>query len=311
MACPTRKWAPPSPDFTTSRLTTLDETPPSDSRLHRLTRPLVVRFLRETARGPLVEALPGEPGRRSFPSRVAAGLLRSTGRCVGRFLSAERKVAIQEALINRYRIPVNWQPRAALEETFERCLARLVAAEGESPGDYLEFGVYQGNSMVCMHRALEKLGLDTVRLFGFDSFAGLPESADLDGIWSPGQFRSDVEFTRHLMTEAGVDWSRTHLIEGFFDQVLRPSTASELGIERAAVIMIASDLYTSTLEDLDFCTPVIEKRFIVLFDDWESTDAHHGEKRAFTEFLARHPDLEARDLDPYHGRARVVELSST
>ena len=41
-------------------------------------------------------------------------------------------------------------------------------------GDYLEFGVSRGHSMASMHRVISRLKLDRVRLFGFDSFEGMP-----------------------------------------------------------------------------------------------------------------------------------------
>ncbi len=255
-----------------------------------------------------MEALPDDSLERTAFAAYGDRLLRLGGRCVGLVLSAERKVAIQEWLINEFRIPVSWQPREQLANTFEQSLEWLLETAEGPLGDYLEFGVYQGNSMICFHHVVVGMGLSEMRLFGFDSFAGLPPSAQLDGVWSPGQFRSDVDFTRQLLTEAGIDWSRTHLIEGYFDEVLDDGLAESLGLEGAAVIMIDCDLYTSTRQALEFCEPLIKERCVILFDDWEATDGDHGEKRAMAEFLMEHPQFDVIDAPVYHEQARVVRL---
>jgi len=67
-----------------------------------------------------------------------------------------------------------------------RCLQRMEVV----PGDYLDFDVSRGTSLACMHRVVTRLSLDNVRLFGFDSFEGMPSNAAWEdlGVWRPGQF---------------------------------------------------------------------------------------------------------------------------
>ena len=216
-------------------------------------RRLAVAFLRNTARGPLTEALPAPTGTGLGRTlRALLGLpLRLVGRLVGLFLSKDTKARIQEALINHYRIPVNWQPRDELVNHYRLAITYLAERHGrDNIGDYLEFGVYQGNSLCCMHRALVETGIESVRLFGFDSFEGLPDSCDVDGVWSPGQFRCDEEFTRALLDREGVNWDRTVLVRGFFADTLKPALLEQYALTRVGVIMIDSDLYTSAVEAL-------------------------------------------------------------
>ena len=147
-------------------------------------------------------------------------------------------------------------------------------------GDYLEFGVFNGRSMACMHRVLRDLDLPHVRLLGFDSFEGLPESAREDdgGAWQPGWFRSDIEITRELLTDVGVDWSRTHLIKGWFSDTCTPATAAQYGVRKASLIMVDCDTYRSTCEALQFVDPLIGDAAVLFFDDWGSLDLdkQHG-----------------------------------
>ena len=58
--------------------------------------------------------------------------------------------------------------RRYFEKAFE-----IVAASGTG-GDYLEFGVYQGSSLIMAFHLARRYRLNTMRFFAFDSFAGLP-----------------------------------------------------------------------------------------------------------------------------------------
>ena len=213
----------------------------------------------------------------------------------------ERGLSPREALV----------PERELEATYRKALTLLVSGEGpDGVGDYLEFGVYVGTSLLCMHRASKAVGLSSLRLFGFDSFQGLPESAarEDEGPWRPGQYRAEYGFVRKRLTRAGIDWSRTVLVPGWFEETLRPALARELGIEKAGIVMIDCDIYSSARTALDFCSPLILDKAVFVFDDWNSGGLAAkglGERRAFEEFLAENSDLRAKELETYHENAKV------
>ena len=163
-----------------------------------------------------------------------------------------------------------------------------------------------------MHRATLDMGLPEMPLFGFDSFAGLPpeaEGPDGGGIWREGQYRSSLGFTRDFLNRAGIDWSRAVLTKGWFRDTLTPQFASRHNITKASVIMIDCDIYSSTREALAFCEPLIADQAVILFDDWHAggdlAARNQGEKRAFSEFLARNPQFRVESLPPYTGNAEV------
>jgi O-methyltransferase len=179
-------------------------------------------------------------------------------------------------------------------------------------GDYLEFGVFNGTSLACMHSVVEELGLEGVRLFGFDSFEGLPETAGLesDGLWSAGQFQLDYEYTRKWLTRQGVDWTRVFLVKGWFKDTLTQELVDKYGVKRASVIMIDSDLYSSAQEALSFCAPLVADRAAIFFDDWfPLADKHMGERKAFDEFMAANPELSAEDKGSYDETSKVFYLT--
>ncbi|HEX5831492.1 MAG TPA: TylF/MycF/NovP-related O-methyltransferase [Gemmatimonadaceae bacterium] len=192
--------------------------------------------------------------------------------------------------------------RARLTRTYEQCLRLLLRREPAAElGDYLEFGVLHGASLSCMYAAREAVGLDHVRLFGFDSFEGLPESAarEDDGFWAPGQFRSSSTLTRESLRRWGVPPDAVVLVEGWFSDTATPETRTRHRIERASVVMIDCDLYSSTKQALAFCAPLIHRQAVFVFDDWnagELADRRLGEAKAFHELLATHPELHAEEL---------------
>jgi O-methyltransferase len=205
-------------------------------------------------------------------------------------------------------------PVDELHDVYRRGLSLLMERNGrESIGDYLEFGVYIGTSLACMHRVADELGLRELRLVGFDSFEGLPAHAREDeaGMWEPGSFASDEESTRRNLMREGVDWSRVVLVPGWFDETLTPATADAHGIRKASVVMFDCDLYASTRQALEFTLPLIVDEAVLVFDDWDAGGLGErglGERRAFEEILAEHPDdLHTVELPAYEpARAFLV-----
>jgi hypothetical protein len=197
-----------------------------------------------------------------------------------------------------------------LEEKFVEVLTQL-RSKGVEIGDYLEFGVYDGTSLACMFRALQACGNGHSRLFGFDSFEGLPPiaSSDSRGHWRPGEYKSSLEFARRVLDYEGVDLSRVTLVAGYFDVTLTDERRTDLGIRRGSVILVDCNLYQSTKEALRFCAPAIIDQSVIFFDDWYPlADEGLGEKMAFDEWLAADATLHARELFdfPLYGKAFLV-----
>lgn len=204
-----------------------------------------------------------------------------------------------------------------LEDTYGDVLRLLAAAAGPGGvGDYLEFGVYVGTSLLCMHRASNTVGLGSLRLFGFDSFQGLPEAAatEDEGFWQAGWYRAELDLVRDHLTRSGIDWSRTVLVPGWFEDTLRPELAHRIGIEKAGVIFIDCDIYPSALTALRFCAPLIRDQAVVLFDNWNAgglASKGLGERRAFEEFLAGNPELAAEKLETRASTGFLVTRTGT
>jgi hypothetical protein len=189
--------------------------------------------------------------------------------------------------------------KAAVGEGIDRLLGRL---GDDELGDYLEFGVYNGSTLAIVHDLLAARGLTNSRLFGFDSFEGLPEEANVDdnNIWMPGQYRCPEDFARDFLTNRGVDWQRVALIKGWFSETCNPSTKTHHQMTKAGIIMVDSDLYSSAVEALNFCEPLIGQHALIIFDEYYPggrKDRFLGEEKAFAEFLDAYPAITSTELD--------------
>lgn len=170
-------------------------------------------------------------------------------------------------------------------------------------GDYLEFGVFEGNTFVLAYHTARRNGAEkNMRFFAFDSFEGLPEinGADKGGgePFKQGTYACNPEEFSRIIRKNGVDMGRVKLVPGWFDKVLSRHTREELGIRHAAIIWVDCDLYASTVPVLDFVTDFLQDGTILIFDDWFSFRGNPdmGEQRAFREWLARNPSIKASEF---------------
>ena len=192
-----------------------------------------------------------------------------------------------------------------LMPALDRCFAEAATRGTLQQGDYLEFGVFKGYAFWYAQQAARRYRAPRLRFFGFDSFNGLPEVENADHTahneFYRGQFCCSKQRVIDNLNTAGVDWTRTFLIEGYFEQSLTNDVRRRHGIEKAPIILIDCDLYSSTSQVLQFVAPMIMDQTIVLMDDWNcfNADNERGQRRAFREFLAGNPQLRAEPLFAY------------
>lgn len=122
--------------------------------------------------------------------------------------------------------------------------------------DYLEFGVFRGESI----SQVAALSCNPeVRLFGFDSFEGLPQ--DWNGKNPKGTFSVDGR------VPVASD-RRIEFIKGWFDQTL-PAFLIPYRPQQHVWIHIDADLYSSAMLVLTLLNPHITPGTIVVFDEVE------------------------------------------
>lgn len=134
--------------------------------------------------------------------------------------------------------------------------------------DYLEFGVFEGESM--QHWTALNMHNDS-RFFGFDSFEGLP--TDWHGEKGKGYF-SVLGEAPHM------DDSRVKFVKGWFENTI-PPFARDFSVRNHLVIHIDCDLYAGAMLALVYLSPIMSKGTILIFDEFFDRE---NEFKAFTDW---------------------------
>jgi hypothetical protein len=131
---------------------------------------------------------------------------------------------------------------------------------GDRPVDYLEFGVYRGESI--KHWAAINRNAQS-RFFGFDTFTGLPEN------WK--KFCGDMPAGALDCGGAApqVDDTRIKFIKGLYQDTL-DQFLTEFAPRSQLVVHDDSDLYSSTLFVLTRCHELLTPEVVLIFDDFSS-----------------------------------------
>lgn len=143
------------------------------------------------------------------------------------------------------------------EDMYDHLHAALI---GDRPIDYLEFGVFEGNSL--RHWSSLNQNPDS-RFYGFDSFEGLPEE------WK--RFDRKIEKAHFDLQGAlpDIDDDRVSFVPGWFQESVDPFLAT-FTPEHQLVVHIDADLYSSALYVLTRFNALLVPGTIVIFDEFSS-----------------------------------------
>lgn len=132
---------------------------------------------------------------------------------------------------------------------------------------YFEFGVFTGASIRYNSRHFDKL-------FGFDTFEGLPENWWGEKI---GSYSAESKIP---------DVPGATFVKGLFSETVRPFLINNK-IGKAAVINFDADMYSSTLTALEASEDHIDEKTILIFDEFIINESwKHDEYKALEEFCS-------------------------
>jgi O-methyltransferase len=126
------------------------------------------------------------------------------------------------------------------------------------PIEYLEFGVFQGDSIRCWCKVNQH---PNSRFHGFDSFEGLPED------WSPA-YPQGAFSTSGKTPEVGDP--RVNFVAGWFQKTIPGWLISYRPDDKQLVIHCDSDLYSSTLFVLTSLDRIIRPGTVLIFDEFDA-----------------------------------------
>jgi O-methyltransferase len=211
------------------------------------------------------------PDRLSSMDRAA--LVRTTKRVLGKLwprysllFDIANRNALLSAWIRRYHEVPIFSDR---DQYFAWLHEHLL---GKGTIDYLEFGVYRGESIAAWYRLNEQ---PSSRFFGFDTFEGLPER------WEMGYTALEVGyFSTDGQTPATTD-DRVRFIKGRFQDTL-DSFLRDYRRRGRLVVHIDADIYSSALYVLTKLDPLLAPGALVMFDEFASA---LNEFRAFDDYM--------------------------
>jgi O-methyltransferase len=188
--------------------------------------------------------------------------------------------------------------RDTQREHLFKCITRFCHLNGLRQGYYLEFGCHKGRTMRLAWD--HSNGLFDWTFVAFDSFEGLPDIPPIDRnpMWEKGKCATTEEELIAIVKSSGMPRDRLITVKGFYDQSLTNEIANELLPQKAVVIYVDCDLYTSTVPVLKFVRSFLQKGTIIVFDDWFCfhADPELGQRRAWAEFCRENPALRFIDF---------------
>lgn len=183
------------------------------------------------------------------------------------------------------------------------------------PGDYVEFGMFEGASFIsALHAHLNTRGIAKTerRFWGFDSFEGLRfESGPGHHQLKEGAFETSHARVEQRIRRAYGSRAEWRIVKGFVQDTLAEGEPERLGIDRVAVAMFDMDLGEPTRIALQAIRPMLQEGSILVFDEpfFHKGHPEYGEAGAFAEFQRLNPELEFRRYYDYGFGARLYVLS--
>ena len=171
-------------------------------------------------------------------------------------------------------------------------------------GNYYEFGLLRGTSFLRCYKTLKTLAKNLgyrdieelgIRLYGFDSFEGLPEPGESDHRvgWQKGAMAYSQDSFVSTMDKEGLPREAYELIKGYYENSLTEELRNRLEHHKPSLVMMDCDFYTSTKTVLEWIRPLLRDGTFFMFDDIWAFMGHpdFGELRAIREFNEKGPGL--------------------
>jgi hypothetical protein len=195
-------------------------------------------------------------------------------------------------------------PPGTLESWFVAALERQ-NREGElgfvvASRSYYEFGVGWGGTLMQYIKALNLFCRENsknfyeYRIFGFDSFEGLPEKKgfqDSHPAYWKGAFSHSIDEISEKVRRYGVDLKQGNIqfIKGFFEDSLTSELRDKLRKWPPSIVTIDVDYYSSTKTVLEWLRPILPSGALFYFDNIWDFHGHpdYGELGAINEFNNR------------------------
>ena len=172
-------------------------------------------------------------------------------------------------------------------------------------GDYVEFGVYYGDSLnksiiefkyfkrwlqnekksnELWRQEVAKKSLLNQKIFfhGLDTFTGMPDNNEQNYIFKKGTFTSDYQVVFNKLKKITNNF---FLYKGLFNDCSK-NLHQNLNLRKIAIVNIDCDIYKSTIDALNIIDGHLQIGSLIMFDDFNAfnADNNKGQRKAFNEY---------------------------
>jgi len=146
-------------------------------------------------------------------------------------------------------------------------------------GDYIEFGIFKGKSLLHSYKTYEKVdNSESIDFYGLDSFDGFPNENH--------EFYKKENFTSSFLKvkKQFRKYSNVHIIKGFFENSLQ--TKKLTSINTFSFAFVDCDIYESSLVVFKYLKKRMTTGSFIMIDDFTSVDKNGNTiKKAFFEIF--------------------------
>jgi O-methyltransferase len=177
----------------------------------------------------------------------------------------------------------------------ERCYALYNAVnyiiKNNIPGDFAECGVWRGGSCMLIAYMLTEARITDRTIWMYDTFEGMTKPGVNDGEeekqeWEKNKISgtingwclADEKDAEANMRNTGYPFEKIKIIKGEVENRIPQFTPSQI-----ALLRLDTDWYASTKHELTHLFPLIEKKGVLIIDDY---GAWQGAKKAVDEYFA-------------------------
>lgn len=147
------------------------------------------------------------------------------------------------------------------------------------PGAFVECGVWSGGSSLLAALSFKHFGDTSRELFMYDTYAGMPEPSEIDCDWDgksalaewkrlrdKGERWGDggsLALVKATVQSSGYPTDKLIFVEGMVEDTI-PSLAPEC----ISILRLDTDLYDSTLHELEHLYPRLAQGGVLIIDDY-------------------------------------------
>jgi len=161
-------------------------------------------------------------------------------------------------------------------------------------GDIVETGIWRGGAVIFAASYLKVYGIDSKKVYGCDSFEGLPKP-DPNYPIDAGDTHHTINILAVSLSEVrsnlekyGIDLNDVKLVKGWFKDTL-PS----LEVDTISILRLDGDMYSSTIQALNALYHKVSIGGFVIIDDW----CLEGARKAFDDFFGLKTRPAVIDID--------------